>query len=284
MTVAEAKPGRKKARLTITLSPPLLSRLDRAIDGHALRNRSQAIESLLSKALAPRVTTAVVLAGGSHGHDALPAMAPIEGQPLILRTLRHLVGNGIESFVVLAGTGRPALERFLGGGESLGAEIRYVTERRPRGTAGALKAAEALLADEPFLVIHGDVLTNIDIADFIRFHLRERTTATIAVKPRQSEPSYGRVLLQGNRITEFLDQGRDGGISIVNTGVYLFQPEVLDLIDERRRVHLETDVFPLLARTGELSAFLFQGIWFDIGTPERYRLAQQRWREKGGLS
>ncbi|MCP4202261.1 MAG: ribbon-helix-helix protein, CopG family [bacterium] len=277
----EGNPGRSKARLTITLAPDVLDRVDRLIDEGELSNRSQAIEALLRRSLKPSVTTAVILAGGDHDGPEIPALVPIGGQALVARTILHLAGFGIRSFVVLAGPYERAIKRLMGDGRSLDVQISYLRERSRRGTAGALKLVQDYVGDDPFLVIHGDVLTDIDIADFIAFHLNENTMATIAVKPRQSEKRYGQVLLQGNRITNFLESGRDAGISIVNTGVYLFGPAVFGMIDKDKTSQLEEDVFPRLARMGELSAFLFQGIWYDISSPKNYRKAKMRWSEKG---
>jgi len=277
---------RSKIRLTITLSPELLERLDRAIDNQDLSNRSQAIEALLRRVLKPTVTQAVILAGGDHGGERTPPVATIGSRPLIVHTIHHLVEAGIRSVYILAGADEAELRTVIGSGDHFGAGVHFIEERERRGTAGALKLAERCLGDEPFLVIHGDVLTDIDIADFVSFHLDEGSLATIAVKPRHSEPHYGQVMLQGNRITKFSaigdgGDGHDEGISIVNTGVYLFQPGVLGLITAGRASQLETDVFPRLAEMGELSAFLFQGIWFDISMPENYNRASLRWSEKG---
>lgn len=152
------------------------------------------------------------------------------------------------------------------------------------GTAGALKAAEGYLLDQPFLVFHADILTDINIADFVKFHSSQNKLATIAVKPRQAESDYGKVMLEGSEITDFIPESQDQGISIVNTGVYLFEPEVLSLIGSGTTTRLETDVFPKLAKMGELSAFLFQGIWFDISRSSNYESAQIRWQQKGSFA
>ncbi len=123
-------------------------------------------------------------------------------------------------------------------------------------------------------------MTNINLADFIEFHKHENTLATIAVKPREAERTYGKVLLQGNKITDFSETNQSEGISIVNTGVYLLQPDALKLIELDPPAHFEKDLFPKLAAIHELSAFIFQGIWFDISTSDSYRLAQARWAAK----
>ena len=275
---------RRKSRLTITLSPDLVAQLDQMIDRRTIRSRSHAIELLLRQGLEPAVSTAVLLAGGEHETSGIPALAPIAGEALISLTIGHLVGFGIREFVVLAGRHQGQIETLVGDGESLGARIRYLEERRPMGTAGAVKRAQKLIGDGPFLVVNADVLTDIDIADFIRFHVAEGSLATIAVKPRRAEWQYGKVMLQGNRITAFSDRGQERGVGIINSGLYLLQPQVLDLIEADKPSMLETDVFPILAKVGELSAFLFQGIWYDVRSDEDYRVAEQRWQQKGDFS
>jgi NDP-sugar pyrophosphorylase family protein len=267
------------------LPPDLLAQIEQLIDGSTVRNRSHAIEQLIRQSLAPTVSKAVLLAGGRTDNGQVPALASIQGQALISLTINNLRSYGIRTFIILAGHNESAIRDCLQEGESHGVAIRYVPEEQPLGTAGALKLAESYLTDGPFLVLHADVLTNINVSDFIRFHLDEKTLATMAVKPRQFEPNYGKVMLQGNHITDFYEASRDQGqgISIINTGVYLFEPGVLGLIEDERPSNLESDVFPKLAGLGELCAFLFQGIWFDISTPENYQAAQARWQRKGGI-
>jgi len=272
---------RKKARLTITLSRDLLQQVDSMVDKRTVRSRSHAIESLLRQSLTPAVSRAVILAGGRLKGDMPPPLTRINGRPLIRQQIEHLHSYGIRTCFIVAGPQEAAIREEVGDGSRLGVTVVYVAEKEPLGTAGALKLAEVHLQGAPlFLVLHGDVLTDIDVADFIAFHQKENVLASMAVKPRRAERTYGKVLLQGNRITDFLGQRQDEGVSIVNAGVYLLRPDVLKLIEAGRPANLETEIFPRLAKMGELSAFLFQGIWFDISSPQNYRLAQQRWRQK----
>lgn len=270
---------RSKARLTITLAKDLLRQVDRTVDGKVIRNRSHAIEMLLKESLLSQATTAVILAGGDFQGATIPPLRPISQKPLIFITLELLIRFGVRTVYILAGKHDPALKNLIDQREILGASIHYVYEEKPLGTAGAVKAIETELANEPFIVIHGDILTNINLAEFIEFHKQENTLATIAVKPRDAERKYGKVLLQGNKITDFSEANQSEGISIVNTGVYLLQPESLRLIDGDRPLSFERDFFPKLIAKNELSAFLFQGVWFDISDSESYRSAQSRWAE-----
>ncbi len=271
-----------KSRLTITLSDTIVSAVDRMINGKEIRNRSHAIEILIHRSLAPHIATALVLAGGRHKNTPPPALANIDKQPLLSIMLNRLKKFGITSVIICAGYWEKRIRELLHNGEALGFNISYLSETQELGTAGAIKKAQHLLPNEPFLVLHGDILTTINLEDFIAFSQNEQTLATIAVKPRLSEKKYGKVLLQGNKITHFLQGQGEGGISIINTGVYLFNPSIVSFLSNHTPLSLEADIFPKLAKMGQLSAYLFQGMWFDIRHASDRRDAIARWKKERG--
>ncbi len=250
-----------KTRLTITLDSEILSRVDAQIDGHKIRNRSHAIELLVSAGLQPKVTTAVILAGGA---GKLAALSLVHERPALSVMLEHLKRFGITKVILCAGSHQAEIAARFGDGSHLGLSLLYVEEVKPQGTAGALRLAQPLIGAQPFLVVHGDVLTELNVAEFIQFHLEQNTIATIGVKPRMGEAKYGQAFLQGNKIVKFLQRGADRGISIVNTGLYVLDARVFERIPRRGVCKLETDIFPNLAEDGELSAFLFQGLWQEL--------------------
>lgn len=268
---------RSKARLTITLANDLLDQIDQTIDGKIIRNRSHAIELLLEESLRAQVTTAVILAGGQPMVTTPAPLLPVGDEPLLSNTLDLLKRHGIKMVYILAGHAPNVLRDAVGKANHHGMVLQYVYEGKPLGTAGAVKAIAGELTNEPFLVIHGDILTNINLTEMIVFHKRENTLATIAVKPREAERKYGKVMLQGNRITEFLETDKSEGMSIVNAGVYILHPDALRLIDQAPPAFFERNLFPRLAGIGELSAFMFQGIWFDISNEDSYQEALVRW-------
>lgn len=268
---------RKRTRLTITLPNDLLKRVDTLVDGSQIRNRSHAVEKLLSEGLEPAVNQAVILAGGK-ATKRRSLLSMINGQHLLQVVLGQLKKHHISEVIICSSPDLiDELRTRFGTGRELGVELTYVAEREALGTAGALKNCANLLQTAPFLVLHGDVLTSINIDEFIQFHLNEQKLATIGVKPRLAERSYGQVFLQGNSIVKFLEKGADKGISIVNTGLYVIDPSVLREIPNRVPVTLERDVFPELARRGQLSAFIFQGLWYDITSAESLAEAARRW-------
>jgi len=268
---------RTRARLTITLPHAMLHQIDLAGERLGITNRSHSIEHLIGKSLQPKISTAVVLAGGR----TLKQLAPfkkIHGQYLFVIMVNQLKKYGFERIVVCLPKERHGqfLQTF-GNGEGLGVRIEYSVEVRQLGTAGAIKTAGDLLKNEPFLVLHGDILTNMNLHDFIEFHTSEDMPATIAVKPRVGERKYGQIFMQGNKIVKFLKVGTDQGISIINTGIYLINPLVLNMVAYGKLALLEKDIFPVLADRDKLSAFIFQGLWFDLSNPEQLEAAEKRW-------
>lgn len=268
---------RSKARLTITLAKDLLDQVDQTIDGKIVRNRSHAIEVLLEESLQAKISTAIVLAGGHQTADPPPPLLPIGGEPLLSNTLNLLKRHGIKMVYILSGHAPNQLRDGVGKTNHHGMVLQYIYEGRPLGTAGAVNAIASELTTEPFLIMHGDILTSINLSEMIAFHKRENTLATIAVKPREAERKYGKVMLQGNRITEFLEIDESEGLSIVNAGVYILHPDALRLIHKKPPTYFEKDLFPHLASIDELSAFMFQGIWFDVSTEDSYQQALTRW-------
>lgn len=269
------KYDRKKERLTVSLPKDVLSALTGAIDGKEIRNMSHAIEHFLRKSLKPSITCAVILAGAPVKTKLHPSLTAIDSRTLLDITLEHLADAGFKHVYILAGPHKNVLQKSLG--HSYGLNIHWTPEPKPLGTGGALKLLEGTLR-EPFLVLHGDILTNIPFQSFIDFHLYEQTLVTIAVKPRHSEPQYGQATLQGNRITTFSAHDRGIGISIINTGVYMVNPAIFSYLPEGKPSVIEADVFPKLAAAGELSAFFFQGMWFDITNHSNMREVIRRYR------
>lgn len=268
---------RKRTRLTITLPNELLKRVDTLVDGSIIRNRSHAVEKILSDGLSPAVSQAVILAGGKSAKRR-SLLSLINGQHLLQIVLGQLKTHGILECIICTDHDFIAeLQKRFGDGRELGCQITYMPEVESLGTAGALRNCAHLLNQAPFLVLHGDVLTSINISEFIQFHLNEQKLATIGVKPRLGERSFGQVFLQGNSIIKFLERGTDQGISIVNTGLYVLDPSVIGMIPKRKPVFLESDVFPTLAKQGQLSAFIFQGLWYDITSPSLLEEAARRW-------
>jgi NDP-sugar pyrophosphorylase family protein len=265
---------RKKNRLTITLPKDLLSKIDSNIDGSTIRNRSHAIESLIRQSLKNPIETAIILAGNKTPSKT-PTLKVINGKPAIFHTVEKIVEAGIKNILICGAGYNQQIKKIVKDGSSLNAIVKYIPENTPLGTAGAIKKAQKHIKGDNFLVIHGDIVTKLNLNTFISFHTQENTLATIAVKPRKTETSYGKVLIEGNQITDFFDKFDSKGIDIINAGIYLFKSNIFTYIKPGKS-KLETDIFPILAKQEQLTAYIFQGIWYDISKPADYQAALSR--------
>lgn len=267
-----------KSRLTITLPETLLKYVDQLVDKQTIRNRSHAIEHLIRQSLSPQVQTAIILAGGKYSGAEHPLMKLIGEQTLLHQISHHLIQSGIKHFIFCLKKSDTTLAKSAQEVIGSAATVQFSYEEQPLGTAGALKKAQSLLPNEyPFLVLHSDILTDMRIEDICAFHLEQSSKVTMVVQPKLGEKQYGQVFIQGNRITTFSKTGADSGISVINTGVYVINPEVLSLIPAGKRTDLESDIFPQLAKKNQLRAFFFQGLWFDISTDSQYKEACLSW-------
>ena len=163
------------------------------------------------------------------------------------------------------------VRNVLGDGEAFGVRLRYIEEPRPLGTGGALKYAEDLL-DERFLMLNGDVLTDIDVSAQIAAHERTGARATLALYPVEDPSAYGLVRLEDDgAVREFVEKPAPDQIDTnnISAGVYVLERSVLEMLEPGAPASIERDVFPQLVGNG-LYGHVAQGYWKDIGTPERY--------------
>ncbi len=220
---------------------------------------------------------AVILVGGEGTRlrpltSTVPKpVVPLVDRPFISFMLEWLKGHGIDDVIMSCGFLATSVRNVLGDGSGMGVKLRYVEEPDPRGTAGALKYAQRLL-DERFLMLNGDVLTDIDLTGQIAQHERTGAKATIALAPVRDPSAYGLVHLHEDRsVKDFLEKPSSDQIdtNMISAGAYVLEREILDLVPADRNVSIEREVWPLLIGKG-LYGFSADAYWLDIGTPERY--------------
>lgn len=157
--------------------------------------------------------------------------------------------------------------------------IIYSREERPLGTGGPIKKAADLLANgDPFLVLNGDIISDIDYKRLVDYHNEKGSLATIALIQVPDPSRYGAVELDNERrVLRFVEKPERGTApsNLVNAGVYVFESEVIDYIPEGRKVSTEEEIFPILAKEGTLYGYEAHGFWVDIGVPEAYLRANQ---------
>jgi mannose-1-phosphate guanylyltransferase len=185
--------------------------------------------------------------------------------------LEWLRGHGVNDVVLSLGFLADALRDVLGDGSQYGVTLHYVEEPEPLGTGGALKFAEQFLEDR-FLMLNGDVLSDIDLGAQIRQHEETGATGTLALVPVEDPSAYGLVRRnEDGTVREFVEKPSPDQIdtNLISAGAYVLERSVLDLIPAGRKVSIEREVWPRLVGNG-LYGFAADAYWLDIGTPERY--------------
>ncbi|HST32163.1 MAG TPA: NDP-sugar synthase, partial [Solirubrobacteraceae bacterium] len=198
-------------------------------------------------------------------------VVPLVDRPFIAFMLDWLGTHGIDDVIMSCGFLATSVRNVLGDGSAYGVRLRFVEEPDPRGTAGALKFAESML-DERFLMLNGDVLTDIDLTAQIVQHEQSGAKATLALVPVADPSAYGLVHLNDDRsVRDFVEKPSPDAIdtNLISAGAYVLQREILELVPADRNVSIEREVWPQLIGNG-LYGFPAESYWLDIGTPERY--------------
>ncbi|HET9104427.1 MAG TPA: NDP-sugar synthase [Solirubrobacteraceae bacterium] len=193
-------------------------------------------------------------------------------RPFMAYMLEWLKGHGVSEVILSCGFMADGVSAVLGDGSSLGLQVRYVQEPEPLGTGGALKYAEEML-EERFLMLNGDVLTDIDLTAQLRQHEATGASVTLALYPVQDPSAYGLVNRHSDHsVRSFVEKPRAEEIetNLISAGAYVIERPVLDrMAPAGTRSSIERDLFPELVGHG-LYGYEASGYWMDIGTPDRY--------------
>jgi mannose-1-phosphate guanylyltransferase/phosphomannomutase len=222
---------------------------------------------------------AVIMAGG-EGTRLRPLtsnqpkpMLPLANRPMMEHVVRLLKEHGFDEIVVTLAFLPQAIRTYFGDGSEFGVRMVYATEETPLGTAGSVRNAMEELT-ERFLVISGDVLTDIDLSELVRFHDEKKALATIGLKAMENPLEFGIVITrEDGSIERFLEKPTWGQVfsDTINTGIYVLEPEIFDAIPEGEVVDFSADVFPQLLAQGEpLYGWVADGYWEDVGNLEAY--------------
>jgi NDP-sugar pyrophosphorylase family protein len=228
---------------------------------------------------------ALILAGGK-GTRLRPLtvytpkpIVPVVNRPFLAYQLEALNRAGIADITLSLSYQPDKIEQLIGGGAEYGVKLRYVTEPAPMGTAGAYKFAAD--KNSTAFVFNGDVLTDINIKDVLRFHREKKADATIVLAPVENPSAYGLVQTdEEGRVVCFFEKPSIAdcdrlGVNTINAGIYILEPSILDLIPGGENRSFEYEVFPLILEK-KLNFYAYnlgESYWRDIGTTESYLAA-----------
>jgi len=215
---------------------------------------------------------AAILAGGA-GIRLRPltyvypkVMMPLGGKPLLEYTIEYLKGQGVHEIVLCVAYLRSRIKEYFNDGSDFGVKLSYAEADEPLGTAGQLSTAKHILTDT-FIVMNGDILTNLNLSDILQTHTVSGNTATIVVRRFTSEVPYGCVDLDdGMQMTGFRE--KPVLTYLANAGIYVMNPKVFNYIDTNSvPADLERDVFPdMIASHERIGGYMNEASWAHIGS------------------
>ena len=221
---------------------------------------------------------AVILVGGEGTRlrpltSTVPKpIVPLIDRPFIAFMLDWLARHGVDDVIMSCGFLATSVRNVLGDGSAYGLRLRFVEEPEPRGTAGALKYAEDFLA-ERFLMLNGDVLSDMDLTAQIAQHEATGAKGTLALVPVADPSAYGLVRVNDDHsVKGFLEKPSADQIdtNLISAGAYVLEREVLDMIEPDVNVSIEREIWPRLVGDGLYAYAHEHAYWLDIGTPETY--------------
>lgn len=202
-------------------------------------------------------------------------MVPVVNRPVIEHIVLDLKKHGFTDILVNLHYLGDVIQQGLGDGARLGVRLSYAPEDKLWGDAGSVKRSQAFFEDETFLVVGGDDISDIDLSGLMALHREKRAASTIATTVVDDPSQFGIVVTdEDGRITRFLEKPKGGDVfsNTANTGVYVFEPDVFDLIPPDTFWGFGNNVFPsLLAEGRPLYGFATTAYWKDVGNLHVYR-------------
>jgi NDP-sugar pyrophosphorylase family protein len=219
----------------------------------------------------------VILAGGK-GRRLAPytmifpkPLVPIKDKPILEIILKQLSQYGMKDIIMAVGHLSELIETYFGDGSKYDVNIEYSLEEKPLGTAGPLKLFQDKLEDS-FLMMNGDILTDLNFTKLMDYHKASGASATIAVTKRKVDMNYGIVEIDEEKtLTGWKEKPNID--YFVSMSIYVLEPEVLELIPEDQVFDLPDLILKLMDKGSLVKGFPYDGYWQDIGRPEDYEQA-----------
>jgi mannose-1-phosphate guanylyltransferase/phosphomannomutase len=228
---------------------------------------------------------AVIMAGG-FGTRLRPLtcnipkpMVPVANIPMMEHIVNLLKQYDLKRICSILYFQPEIITKYFGEGDDFDIEMEYQMATADYGTAGSVKNAEDKLKDEPFIIISGDVLTDFDLEQAIKFHKQKKSMATMVLTRVTNPLEYGVVITEDDgKIIRFLEKPSWGEVfsDTINTGIYILEPEIFKYIPPKTEFDFSKNLFPLMLKEGlPLYGYVAEGYWKDVGNLNEYMLAHR---------
>jgi mannose-1-phosphate guanylyltransferase len=200
-------------------------------------------------------------------------MVPVANKPFLEHMIDNLRKHDVHDIILAICYLPDLIQSHFGEGNDFGVNLTYAVEEVPLGTGGAVKNAQPFL-DDTFVVLNGDVFTDLDLTDMMEFHKHHKATATIALTPVEDPTGYGVVELDArNCVKRFVEKPSWEQVTtnLINAGTYIMEPEALELVPTGVHCMLERGLFPNMVDLGvPFIGYRSNAYWIDIGIPQDY--------------
>jgi len=226
---------------------------------------------------------AVILSGGLGSRlrpftEVIPKpLLPIGEKAVLEIQIEHLKANGFDHIFLATNYKSEYIENFFGNGDKYGVKLTISKEDKPLGTAGPVKLLQNQLNDEPFLVMNGDILTLLPYRKLYDFACTKETLLTIGTKDIYTPFQFGNIHTEGDFVTGI--EEKPNIKTTILAGIYIFRPEILDLIPDNTMYNMDKLILDMLAKDLPISHYPILEYWLDIGQVDDYEKAQNIYKE-----
>ena len=228
-------------------------------------------------------TNRVILMVGGLGtrlrpltQDTPKPMLKVGNKPILQTIVEKFAEYGFVNITMCVNFNASIIRDYFGDGKEFGVNIYYVLEEKRMGTAGALSLLKER-PSEPFFVMNGDLLTNVNFEHISNYHMLNKATATMCVREYDYEVPYGVVKMNDNKIIEIAEKPVQK--FFVSAGIYMLSPEILDLIPKNEFYDMPTLFEKLIKLSKNVISFPIREYWLDIGRMEEYQRANEEYKE-----
>ncbi len=225
---------------------------------------------------------AIILCGGFGARlrpftEILPKpLMPINGKPILEIVINNLKKNNFRNIILSIGYKGDLIKSFFGNGKKYGVKINYIEEVKPLGTMGPLKLIKKL--PNNFLVMNGDILTNLNLDKFFKKHIESKDIFTISTISRKHQIDFGVINFKKNKMTGFIEKPKKN--FNVSMGIYAVSKRVIKFIPKNKYYGFDHLMKQFLKKNIDVNLFFFNGLWFDIGRQNDYIKVQELNYEK----
>ncbi len=226
---------------------------------------------------------AVILAGGLGSRlrpftETIPKpLLPIGEKAILEIQIEKLHKYGVDEVYLATNYKSDYIEHFFGDGSRYGVRLHVSREDKPLGTAGPIKLLEKELKDEPFIVMNGDILTQLDFGKFYEFALSKHQPLTIAIKKEITPFEFGNILFEGDKVIKI--EEKPDLINYILAGIYVMTPDVFNYIPADTYYGMDKLIMALMEKGIDVIKYEMEEYWLDIGRVKDYEKAQEAYKE-----